>query len=495
MLYALYRRYLHRRPRTASVDGLLSIGVIGALSLASGRSRASPFGLGPVELLRFYSKSARVLPVHERERVQPLGRHRLLAADDRCTRHRRRLNGRRHPGAPLRAARSSSSASSLRALAAAPGDRARRARGAARSCSPRPRVEPPRLHAADAHARALHVPCARLPRAARRSRRFRWAYAALSALFLLNLWFAFTLLQPRGPRPGVQLPAGLRLAVRRLRTSTRGRSRPGRSRWSPLIALAGRLARLPLARRRTADQPSLVEPHCRSTTASRRPRRGGPAGLARRLVDSAQRRHGRGRASQLGRWSRWAPLIARRRSPAPSACGSCAARRSPADEPERQRLPPADGATGPSDQIHQGRDPARRLVPRPLARLVVLPPLPEPRRDAHRVHGRTSTGRERPDRPTSGSSTCCSRCGRSRSTLGARLLDWSRWTAAAAAAHLAADRQHAGLRLRARQLHVAGLRRVLAALGDVAPAARVGAHVARRLTRQAVRRPPASRSR
>ena len=46
-------------------------------------------------------------------------------------------------------------------------------------------------------------------------------------------------------------------------------------------------------------------------------------------------------------------------------------------------------------------------------------------------------------------------------------------------ARLAAHRQRDGLRLRARQLHVAGPRRVHAALRYVALAARVGSHVAR----------------
>ena len=101
-------------------------------------------------------------------------------------------------------------------------------------------------------------------------------------------------------------------------------------------------------------------------------------------------------------------------------------------EPQRQRLPPADGALG-RRADRRGPRAARRLVPVPLARLVVLPPLPEPPAHAHGVRGA-----RRPARAT-------------RRTylwilylllalwpisvyLGARLLGWDRWTAAAAAA-------------------------------------------------------------
>jgi dolichyl-phosphate-mannose-protein mannosyltransferase len=62
MLYALYRRYLHRRPRSELADGALRIAVSGALSLGVVFLLALPFGLGPVKLLRFYSNSASIYP-------------------------------------------------------------------------------------------------------------------------------------------------------------------------------------------------------------------------------------------------------------------------------------------------------------------------------------------------------------------------------------------------------------------------------------------------
>ena len=52
-----------------------------ALALGLWAVSGLAFGLSPVGLVHFYSKSASVYPVHERERVQPLGRHRLLATD------------------------------------------------------------------------------------------------------------------------------------------------------------------------------------------------------------------------------------------------------------------------------------------------------------------------------------------------------------------------------------------------------------------------------
>lgn len=63
MLYALYRRHLHGRSRGELVDGALSIGLIGAPSLALWTVSGLPFGLGPVSLVRFYRQSASVYPV------------------------------------------------------------------------------------------------------------------------------------------------------------------------------------------------------------------------------------------------------------------------------------------------------------------------------------------------------------------------------------------------------------------------------------------------
>src|SRR6266511_590545 len=63
MLYALYRRYLHRRPRPELIDGALSIALSAALSLVVWLVSGLAFGLGPVELYRFYKHSASVYPV------------------------------------------------------------------------------------------------------------------------------------------------------------------------------------------------------------------------------------------------------------------------------------------------------------------------------------------------------------------------------------------------------------------------------------------------
>jgi uncharacterized protein DUF6541 len=63
MAYALYRRYLYRRPRPEFIDGALSIGLLGVLAVGIWVASGLVFGLGPVDLLRFYRHSAAVQPV------------------------------------------------------------------------------------------------------------------------------------------------------------------------------------------------------------------------------------------------------------------------------------------------------------------------------------------------------------------------------------------------------------------------------------------------
>jgi dolichyl-phosphate-mannose-protein mannosyltransferase len=63
MLYALYREHLRNRSRAEVATGLASIAVLGAASLGFLFVTALPFGLGPVELIRFYSKSASTYPI------------------------------------------------------------------------------------------------------------------------------------------------------------------------------------------------------------------------------------------------------------------------------------------------------------------------------------------------------------------------------------------------------------------------------------------------
>jgi len=63
MAYALYRRYLYRRPRPEFIDGALSIGLLGVLAVGIWVASGLVFGLGPVDLLKFYRHSAAVQPV------------------------------------------------------------------------------------------------------------------------------------------------------------------------------------------------------------------------------------------------------------------------------------------------------------------------------------------------------------------------------------------------------------------------------------------------
>jgi dolichyl-phosphate-mannose-protein mannosyltransferase len=63
MLYALYRRHLHRRSGSELTKGSLSIALSAALSLGLWFLTAVPFGLGPVELVRFVRHSASLYPV------------------------------------------------------------------------------------------------------------------------------------------------------------------------------------------------------------------------------------------------------------------------------------------------------------------------------------------------------------------------------------------------------------------------------------------------
>jgi Gpi18-like mannosyltransferase len=62
MLYALYRRYIHGRTRTQLVDGALSIALIGTPALALWAVSGLAFGLDPLSLLRFNRHWAAVYP-------------------------------------------------------------------------------------------------------------------------------------------------------------------------------------------------------------------------------------------------------------------------------------------------------------------------------------------------------------------------------------------------------------------------------------------------
>ena len=63
MAYALYRRYLHRRSRPELIDGALSIALLGAVSVGVWVVSGLPFGLDPPDLVRQYRFAAHVAPV------------------------------------------------------------------------------------------------------------------------------------------------------------------------------------------------------------------------------------------------------------------------------------------------------------------------------------------------------------------------------------------------------------------------------------------------
>lgn len=63
MLYALCRRYLHLRSASELLHGALVIALVGVASLGLWAVSGLPFGLGPVDLYRFYQRSASVYPV------------------------------------------------------------------------------------------------------------------------------------------------------------------------------------------------------------------------------------------------------------------------------------------------------------------------------------------------------------------------------------------------------------------------------------------------
>jgi dolichyl-phosphate-mannose-protein mannosyltransferase len=63
ILYALYRRYLHGRTRDELLAGALRIMAVGAPGLVLWALSGLPFGLGPIELVRFDRHSTSIYPV------------------------------------------------------------------------------------------------------------------------------------------------------------------------------------------------------------------------------------------------------------------------------------------------------------------------------------------------------------------------------------------------------------------------------------------------
>ncbi len=62
ILYTLYRRHVHRRRGAEALGGALRIALAGGISLGLWAVSGLAFGLGPVELVRFYGDSASVYP-------------------------------------------------------------------------------------------------------------------------------------------------------------------------------------------------------------------------------------------------------------------------------------------------------------------------------------------------------------------------------------------------------------------------------------------------
>jgi dolichyl-phosphate-mannose-protein mannosyltransferase len=63
ILYGLYRRYLHSRPRDELPGGALRIAAVGAPAFVLWALSGVPFGLGPIELVRFDRHSTSIYPV------------------------------------------------------------------------------------------------------------------------------------------------------------------------------------------------------------------------------------------------------------------------------------------------------------------------------------------------------------------------------------------------------------------------------------------------
>ena len=328
---------------------------------------------------------------------------------------------------------------------------------------------PARLRPADAHARALHVPLARVPRAARRSSRpLRLAYAALSGLFVLNLWYPYAFFNSQWQRPGLPLQPWFDWIFGGFATDTWQKKV-----WS--LAVTAIVLAMAWFGLRWAERFSRRTP--RRAETRRRPRM--PPWLARPAPGEHPRTTSTSAAWRAGRRSRSSPW------PASSASSSCAARPEGRAEPQRQRLPSPDGALG-GRPDRRGPRAARRLVSRTCR---------SARRFFHHYQSLPHTLTAYAARVTgAGDQTHlpldpvpAARAVADLRLLGGAPARMGPVDGGGRGRRLAAGRQRIRLRLRARQLHLAGLRRVLAALGDVAASDRLGAHLARGVARDVLR--------
>ena len=456
MLYALYRRHLYRRSLSEVIDGALRIGLIGAVSLGVWLVSGLPFGLGPVSLVRFNGDAANnhaftsanafnLWGVVGFWRNDSVGDHVVSFAGISAF----------HIGLLLFAV-----ATGVVLWQRPRGDRTRRA-GGNRAHDRRGKRRAPRVRAPDADARALHVPRAR--RSSPRSiflRPLRIVYAALSALFLLNLWYAVRVLQ-HGlvARPGLPLQPVVRLALRRVRH--RHVAEEGLVRSRHRDRARRRVARRPLGRdaRAAASSACGAGPGdcCPRGACSQRARR-------RRLASPGADRHqGRPHAGGRSRSSR-----SRASSASSILRGETAKAVNLNDSSFHLQMVRWAGG-----QIREGRVPLDGWYPYLTLGSSFFhhyQSLPH----TLTAYDRRASPVRATRRPTSGSSTCSSRCGRSRVYSGRAAARLGTLDRRGRGGCLTAHRQRLGLRLRARQLHVARLRRLLAALGDVAAAARLG---------------------
>ena len=464
MLYALYRRYLYRRSLAEVIDGALRIGLIGAVSLGVWLVSGLPFGLGPVSLVRFYSDVGIDHAVHERERLQPLGRLRILA--QRLGRRPRRRRFAGISALPHRRCCSSPSQPVVVLWQIHRGDRARRATRRARSRSP---PQASRLLAfallTRMHERYMFLALVFFAPLVF-VRPLRLAYAALSALFLLNLWYPYAFFNTRWWHvqgfhfdPWFDWLFGGFVDRHVAEEGLVARRHGDRARR--------RLARRPLGR----DVRAAAGERSRRRRAGDRCRRGaGSAARARRAAGASPGARPPPRDGlALG------AARARRRSRASSASSSSAARRRTAVNLNDSafHLQMVRWAGG---QIREGRVPLDGWYPYLSLGSSFFHHYQSLPHTLTAYVARVDRRGRPDDLPLD--PVPAARAVADLGLLAARLLGWGRWTAAAAAAVSPLVVSASGYGYEHGELHVAGLRRVLAALGDVAAAARLGADVA-----------------
>ena len=400
MLYALYRRYLHRRGRPELIDGALSVGLVAAPSLALWAVSGLAFGLGPVSLLRFYQDAASVYPVTSANAFNlwgALGSWRNDSTGD----HVMTIAGisALHFGMLLFAAG-----------VALVLWRVHRAieRGAAEGRVLTVGAAVVGLLAftllTRMHERYMFVSLACLAVLAF-ARPLRLSYAALSGLFLLNLWYPYAFFNSQWGVQDFHLPAVVRLDLRRIcerHVAANGlvaRRHRGRPRHRVVRAPLGRA----VARRRVVHRPATgLSPPRGLHGRLRRPRESS-------LVAEAAA------ALSPKRLARWAPIVARRpglpvrsRRPAGARPGPCRTSTT-AHFISRWCAGPISRSKRDASRSTDGSRTSRSARPSSITTRASRRRSPRSRRTRPAQAIRA---------PTSGSCTCSWRCGRSPSTWG-----------------------------------------------------------------------------